>query len=131
MDTMARATEHRNADTLRSVYRDLARIGEFVSDDVVLHNAIRDENGNELLVTGKPAVVNHELALIDATAGTLVMAVEHIHANDFFGAVFGKLLVGDDMAMPFCGLWRFVDGVIVEHWENAYDAPAFLARLSG
>ena len=128
---MVQLTEHPNVSTLRAVYRDLASIGEFVSDDVVLHNAVRDPAGNEVLVKGREKVVDHEVALIKATGGTLVMSVEHVYANDFFGAVFGRLLIGDDMAMPFCGLWRFTDGLITEHWENAYDANAFLTRLSG
>jgi len=121
--------EHTNVETLRAIYADLATIGEYVSDDMVLHNAIRDANGHEQIVHGKSNVVDHEVALIASTGGQLVMAVEHIHANDYFGAVFGKLVVGDQMSMPFCGLWRFVDGVAVEHWENAYDASVFTARV--
>jgi hypothetical protein len=128
---MVQPTGHPNVSTLQAIYRNLASIGEFVTDDVVLHDAVRDPSGNEVLVKGKEKVVEHEVALIGATAGTLVMSVEHTHANDFFGAVFGKLLIGDDMAMPFCGLWRFTDGMVAEHWENAYDADALVARLSG
>jgi hypothetical protein len=54
------------------------------------------------------------------------MDVEHIAANDFFGAVFGVLRASRGeatLAEPFCGLWRFRDGLITEHWENAYDPP--------
>ena len=35
------------------------------------------------------------------------------------------------MAMPFCGLWRFRNGQITEHWENAYDAAEFGRFLMG
>lgn len=128
---MTTAGENWNVVTLRWIYNDLATIGHFVSDDVVLHDGAGDESGNEVLIKGKENVVDHEMALIAATLGTLEMAVEHIHADDFFGAVSGKLRVGDFLAIPFCGLWRFVDGVVVEHWENAYDATALRALLSG
>jgi len=60
------------------------------------------------------------------------MDVQHITANDYFGAVLGVLrahLDGDNLAMPFCGLWRFRDGLIVEHWENGYDVSA-MTRFS-
>lgn len=32
-----------------------------------------------------------------------------------------------DLAVPFCGVWRFQGGKLVEHWENAAD-PAELGR---
>ncbi|KAI0480759.1 hypothetical protein GGR56DRAFT_671844 [Xylariaceae sp. FL0804] len=28
-----------------------------------------------------------------------------------------------DLALPFCGVWRFVDGRAVEHWENGAAPP--------
>ncbi len=52
------------------------------------------------------------------------MNVEHIVANDSFGTVLGTLRgrFGETyFAQPFCGLWRFRDGRITEHWENIYD----------
>lgn len=73
------------------------------------------------------AVLAKELDLIRLTGNTLFMDVQDIIANDQFGAVLGILRVhlsSKEIAMPFCGLWRFRNGRIVEHWENAYDAPA-------
>lgn len=123
---------HTNAAVLRAIYTDLSRIGEFVDDDVVLHPADRELVGHDPVV-GRPAVEAHERDLIDATAGQLVMDVEHVVADDHFGAVLGVLRVsrGDgDIAMPFCGLWRFRDGRILEHWENAYDPAGLRAQLA-
>lgn len=120
---------HPNVEVLHAVYDDLARIGEFTDDDVVLHPADREETGR--LVVGKDAVTDWEVGLIGLTGGTLLMDVDDITANDYFGAVTGVLRAqpgGRDVSMPFCGLWRFRDGLIVEHWENAY-APAALAGL--
>ena len=78
--------------------------------------------------------LNHELALIRMTGNTLVMQVQQIVANDSFGAVLGALQVdkqGKRLEMPFCGLWRFRSGRIIEHWGNAYDISAFGQFLLG
>jgi hypothetical protein len=74
----------------------------------------------------------HERALIALTNDTLVMDVEHITATDYFGAVLGVLRATSPkpIAMPFCGLWRFDNGRITEHWENAYSAAAFVRLLT-
>jgi hypothetical protein len=122
---------HPNASTLRAVYSDLARMGEYVADHIVLHKALRDTDAGNGVCVGREAVVAHELALIDMTGGTIMMDVQHIVANDYFGAVLGILRSAKQaIAMPFCGLWRFEDGRIVEHWENAYDAGALEAALT-
>jgi pyridoxine 4-dehydrogenase len=114
---------HPNVDILRAVYADLTCLGDYASDDVVLHGATGGDH------VGKQAVVAKERELIHLTGNTLLMDVQHITANDYFGAVLGILrahLDGDSLAMPFCGLWRFRDGVIVEHWENGYDASVMV-----
>jgi len=68
----------------------------------------------------------HEDALFAATEGTLVMDVDSISANEHFGAVMGTLRANKkgkgEVAVPFCGVWRFQGGKAVEHWENAVDA---------
>lgn len=119
---------HPHETILGTIYGDLGRIGEFAGEDMILHTA---DGG---LVLGRQPVVEHELRLIDSTNGTLHMDVHHIVANDHFGAVLGQLracLHDREMAMPFCGLWRFEAGRIVEHWENAYDSAALGAFLAG
>jgi predicted SnoaL-like aldol condensation-catalyzing enzyme len=104
---------------------------DYISDDVVLHRASRTLDDPHPCV-GKDAVMAHERALLDLADGTLVMEVEHIVANDHFGAVLGVLRIRrpQESAMPFCGLWRFVDGRIVEHWENAYDPAVLMNALA-
>lgn len=127
---MSRQARHPNARLLAIVYADLSRIADHVTDDVVLHPA----DPGKADVVGKEAVAEHELALIGLTGDTLAMAVEHIAANDHFGAVLGVLRAqrgGHSVAMPFCGLWRFTGGVIAEHWENAYDPAALNRFLEG
>jgi ketosteroid isomerase-like protein len=130
--TTAGSVRHPNVETLRAVYADLARIGEHTSADVVLHAAERGPA--DIRYVGRRAVVAKEEELIRLTGGTLVMDVDQIIANDHFGAVLGVLRAhrdGDTVAEPFCGLWRFRDGLIVEHWENAYELAGltrFLAR---
>lgn len=125
--------EHPNVAVLRAIYADLTRISEYVADDVVLHAAERDIPGAVPIHTGVQAVLDKEMDLVRRTAGTLVMEVDFIAANDYFGAVSGYLracLDGESTAMPFCGLWRFRAGRIVEHWENAYSAVEFAEFLA-
>jgi ketosteroid isomerase-like protein len=125
--------EHPNVTALRAIYADLTTISEYLDDDVVLHAAERDIPGAVRIYTGAPAVLDKEIDLIRRTANTLVMDVDFIAANDYFGAVAGYLranLDGESIAMPFCGLWRFRNGRIVEHWENAYAAAKFAEFFS-
>jgi ketosteroid isomerase-like protein len=129
--TAASPGPHPNVETLRAVYTDLARIGEYTSDDVVLHAAERGPT--DIRYVGRRAVVAKEKELIWLTDNTLVMDVGQIVADDHFGAVLGVLRAhrdGDAVAVPFCGLWRFRDGLIVEHWENAYDLAGLTRFLS-
>lgn len=113
---------------LRLIYSDLTRMIDFTSEDVVLHQA--DRKLGTPPVTGRQAVHEHELTLIALTGNTLLMDVENIIANDHFGAVMGVLRATSPktIAMPFCGLWRFASGRILEHWENAY-SPDQLAGM--
>jgi hypothetical protein len=133
---MNTAATHPNVRTLRAIYADLTRLGEYAADDMVLHAAEREVSSDVTAgrIVGKEAAVAKERELIRLTGGTLVMDVEHIAANDHFGAVFGVLRAHRGratLAIPFCGVWRFRDGLITEHWENAYDVSAVQAFLSG
>ena len=133
---MTNNANHPNVRTLRAVYADLTRLGEFAADDMVLHSAKREVCGDPAVarIVGKKAAVAKERDLIRLTGGTLVMDVEHIVANDHFGTVVGVLRAhrgGATLAVPFCGVWRFRDGLITEHWENAYDLSAFATFLAG
>lgn len=118
---------HPNIEILRTIYADLTCIAKYADEDIVLHTADRDIPGGAKRVVGKEAVLAKELDLIRMTENTLVMDVQDIIANDQFGAVLGVLraqLNHREVAMPFCGLWRFRNGSIIEHWENAYDAAS-------
>jgi len=118
------STPHPNIATLRSIYDDLRRIERHADEDMVLHTAQRRAAGDSGIVYGKKAVVEKMNALIRQSGRTLTMSVNNIVANDYFGAVLGSIRArcGDrEIDMPFCGLWRFRDGCILEHWENAYD----------
>lgn len=125
---------HPNIDTLRAIYSDLRCIDRYAAPDIVLHTADRGASGGPAQVCGREAVKAKELELIRLSGDSLVMDVHSIVANDYFGAVLGVLRAraGDrTIGMPFCGLWRFRDGLVVEHWENAYDAQALGSFLTG
>ncbi|MEV0090225.1 nuclear transport factor 2 family protein [Streptomyces sp. NPDC050738] len=122
---------HPNVLLLRSLYEDLTTIAEYATDDMVLHPAIQRACPGTPDIVGRQAALQWERNLIQNSAGTLVMDVEHITANDHFGTVLGTLVArfgGQDFADSFCGLWRFEGGRITEHWENNHD-PARLAAL--
>jgi hypothetical protein len=110
----------RNCETLRYLYQDFDRLAETAAADIVLHPAGRTSAADDL--HGLPEALAHERSLLATTGGTLVMDVQHITATDHFGAVLGTIRAHGPatVAMPFCGLWRFADGKLVEHWENPY-----------
>lgn len=119
-------TPHPNVETLRAIYADFSRLAEYASDDVVLH-----AHGSRGLMAGdyfgKRAVLSKEMELYRRSGGSLEMTADHIVANDHFGAVLGRLKAnrdGQEFVGEVCGLWRFRDGVVVEHWENCADWPA-------
>ncbi|WP_327358439.1 nuclear transport factor 2 family protein [Streptomyces sp. NBC_01304] len=107
---------HPNALTLAAVYADLTGIEPFLDPDVVLHRV----DGHTL--TGIKAVVTHEKALMRLSKNTMRITVDHLTAGKHFGTMTGTLTADlpDRINVPVCGLWRFRDGLIVEHWENAY-----------
>ncbi|PTR34515.1 putative SnoaL-like aldol condensation-catalyzing enzyme [Luteibacter sp. OK325] len=127
------STLHPNIATLRSIYEDLRRIERHADEDMVLHTAQR-QAGDPGRIYGKAAVVEKMQALLRESGRTLTMRVDSIVANDYFGAVLGSIRArrgGSEIGMPFCGLWRFRDGCILEHWENSYDIAELDAFMRG
>lgn len=127
-----------NASLLRYLYKDLTRLSQVAADDIVLHTAGRDFTPGAQPFRGIAAAQAHEERLVAATGDTLIMEVESITANRYFGTVLGNLRAGPDQAtnrdkicVPFCGVWRFCDGSAVEHWENAIDAVKLKDWLEG
>lgn len=128
------STLHPNIATLRSIYEDLTRIEHHADEDMVLHTAQRHGGADPGRIDGRAAVVEKMHALIRESGQTLSMSVESIVANDYFGAVLGSIRVrhgSREIGMPFCGLWRFRDGCILDHWENAYDIAQLDAFMRG
>lgn len=123
---MAEPTPHPNVELLRTIYQDFSLLAKFASDDIVLHaGGTRGIMAGDYV--GKQAVLAKEFELYQRAGGSLVMRADHIVANDHFGAVLGKLVANRDGEVfegEICGLWRFADGVIVEHWENCADWTA-------
>ncbi|MEV6258615.1 nuclear transport factor 2 family protein [Nocardia sp. NPDC051929] len=120
---------HPNVDVLQEIYTDATSLRHRAADDIVLHPADRSLDP----VVGMEAVIDHVETFNRLTGYTRVMDVQDIVANDHFGAVLGVLratINTHDIAMPFCGLWRFHGGRIIEHWENPYDAGAIGRALA-
>lgn len=117
------------ASLLRYVYADLTRISQIARPDIVLHTADRSLCcPAKEPIRGVEAAQTYEEHLAAATGGTMVMNIQNISANEHFGTVLGTLQAGSTgrtISMPFCGVWRFVDGRAVEHWENAFEPARF------
>jgi ketosteroid isomerase-like protein len=125
---------HPNAEALREIYADLTSIGDYCAEDVVLHPATRSVDPAAVDVIGREAVQQWEIDLVASTADTIAMDVQTIVANDHFGTVLGTLSAAfgaSRFAQSFCGLWRFRDGLIVEHWENIYDPASLHSVIAG
>lgn len=117
---------HPHVEMLRAIYANFSLLAEFARDDIVLHAA-----GSRDIMTGdyvgKQAVLAKEMELYRRSGGSLVLTEDDIVANDYFGVVLGRLAANRDghrFESQVCGLWRFQDGLIVEHWENCWDWPA-------
>lgn len=112
---------------LKYLYQDVRHFAQIASDDIILHAVDRDlSTPPRPPVRGIVAVQAHVEALVAATGGTLFMDVSSITANDDFGVALGTLRASregaEDLAIPVCGVWKFKDGLAIEHWENAHDA---------
>lgn len=112
---------------LKYLYQDVRHFDQIASDDIILHAVDRDlSTPPRPPVRGIVAVQAHVEALVAATGGTLAMDVSSITANDHFGVALGTLRASregaEDLVIPVCGVWKFKDGLAIEHWENAHDA---------
>ncbi|RJQ66985.1 nuclear transport factor 2 family protein [Pseudonocardiaceae bacterium YIM PH 21723] len=118
-------------EMLREIYADLSRMASYLHEDAVLHPAGHATDPQPR--RGRDVVIAHVQAFVRATEDTLVMDAEEIIANDYFGAVLGTIRATRPTAisMPFCGVWRFSQGLIVEHWENPHDVTLIARALSG
>ena len=133
MTTIQTTTQGRlfpdNQALLQHLYADVTRISQVSTNDIILHTADRDlSSPPRPPLRGKTAAQTHEDALVALTQGTLVMDVQTIVANEHFGTAMGILRARKegrgDLAIPFCGVWRFEKGLAAEHWENAVNARA-------
>ncbi|ATL25619.1 hypothetical protein [Streptomyces formicae] len=123
------ASQNRNAATLRAVYADLRTIGRYCAPTIVVHPAhhTRCDTGTLL---GLDAATAHEQALFNLTNNTVVMELEYVAANDYYGVAIGLMHAEESIPVqvPFCGVWRFDgQGRLIEHWEYDTDPTAFAA----
>lgn len=115
---------------LRWLYADLTRISQVATSNIILHRV--HDHGHPL--HGAAAAQAHEEGLVAAAGGTLVMDVDRVSANKHFGSVMGTLRAQSrhrgvpDLAVPFCGVWRFEKGRLAEHWENVSVNPVKVAQ---
>jgi hypothetical protein len=119
-------SSHPNAQLLRAIYADFSLLDKYASDDIVLHaGGTRGIMAGDYV--GKQAVLAKEAELYRRSGASLAVVADHIVANDHFGALLGRFTAnrdGERFESEICGLWRFEDGLVVEHWENCADWAA-------
>jgi hypothetical protein len=127
------ATTHPHVAIIRRLYTDLRTIGDVAHKGIALH-----PGSSGLLdvgtLYGVEAVTDHMKALYRLSHGTLRIDLDAVIANDCFTTAVGTLEITapDPKTVPFCGVWRFEDGLIVEHWEhdwNPHDLADVTERL--
>ncbi|KAI1740090.1 hypothetical protein F4680DRAFT_419647 [Xylaria scruposa] len=118
MTTTNRRRFSDNTDLLRWFYKDITRLSQVSSPYMSLRVADR----NSTVLRGIKEAQARMEALKEATGGTLFMDIERVSANRKFGVAFGIMRARSpglqDLAIRFCGVWRFVDGIVVEHSES-------------
>ncbi|KAI1277413.1 hypothetical protein F5Y07DRAFT_85528 [Xylaria sp. FL0933] len=103
---------------LHYLYADYRRLSEVVSPDIVLHPF----DTRRTSLHGVAEAQAHKDALVAATDGTLRTDVESVAVSGNYAVVAGTMRAQkaglENLEIGFCGLWRFEDGVPVEHWEE-------------
>lgn len=123
---MNASTEHPNAALLRRAYTDFDYMFENCSEDIVVHPQGTTGMGKGDVV-GKANFIRRAEEMKRLSGDSLSEPVELVIANDHFGASFARFQVqrgSDELDVPICGIWRFSDGLLVEHWELCADWPA-------
>lgn len=105
----------------------------FIAEDYVNHNP-RVDDGREanraLWTTWFAAFPDTEVTLDDVLVDGDRVAGRFTYRATFRGAFMGLPPTGRPVVMHSIDIWRVVDGMAVEHWDQL-DSDAFFAQLTG
>lgn len=131
-------SQHRPA-TVAHAFADLMNghdpdaVDGFVAEDYVNHNAWTDDGreANRALWTGWfAAFPDTEVTLEDVLVDGDRVAGRFTYRATFQGPFMGLPPTGRPVVMHSIDIWRVVDGMAVEHWDQL-DTDRFLAQLTG
>ena len=108
-------------------------VDRFVAEDYVNHNAYVDdgrEANRAFWAQWFAAFPDTEVSLDDVLVDGDRVAGRFTYQATFQGPFMGMPPTGRPVVMHSIDIWRVVDGMAVEHWDQL-DGQAFFAQLSG
>ena len=136
---MSTSTTQRRIQTVAHAFADLMNghdpdaVDSFVAEDYVNHNAYV-ENGREanraFWTRGSRRFPDTEVSLDDVLVDGDRVAGRFTYRATFQGPFMGLPPTGRPVVMHSIDIWRVVDGMAVEHWDQL-DGQAFFAQLAG
>ena len=120
-------SEHPNATLVRKLYDaladgDITTFLDLIDDDAVFH-----VGGDSIVAgehSGKDAIVELGLRVVEETAGTYRMDLRSVLANDSYAVTLHHWTAerrGQRIEMDNFNVYRFDNGVVVERWEFIED----------
>jgi predicted ester cyclase len=136
---MSTNTTHHRTETAAHAFADLMNghdpnaVDSFIAEDYVNHNAYV-EDGREanraFWTSWFSAFPDTEVTLDDVLVDGDRVAGRFTYRATFQGAFMGLPPTGRPVVMHSIDIWRVVDGMAVEHWDQL-DGQAFFAQLTG
>ena len=136
---MNTSTTHRRFATVAHAFADLMNghdpdaVDGFVADDYINHNAFVDDGREANRAFWRlwfAAFPDTEVSLDDVLVDGDRVAGRFTYEATFQGSFMGMPPTGRRVVMHSIDIWRVVDGMAVEHWDQL-DGQAFFAQLSG
>ncbi|MGW0567290.1 ester cyclase [Streptomyces tauricus] len=137
--TTQRSTERGPAETVAHAFANLMNghdpdaVDGFVAEDYVNHNAHVDdgrEANRAFWTQWFAAFPDTEVTLDDVLVDGDRVAGRFTYRATFRGQFMGLPPTGRPVVMHSIDIWRVVDGMAVEHWDQL-DEQAFFAQLTG
>lgn len=136
---MSTSTTQHRAETVAHAFADLMNghdpdaVDSFITEDYVNHNYFV-EDGREanraFWTTWFAAFPDTEVTLDDVLVDGDRVAGRFTYWATFQGPFMGLEPTGRPVQMHSIDIWRVVDGMAVEHWDQL-DGQAFFAQLTG
>jgi predicted ester cyclase len=136
---MSTSTPQHRTETVAHAFADLMNghdpdtVDSFITEDYINHNSFV-EDGREanraFWTVWFAAFPDTEVTLDDVLVDGDRVAGRFTYRATFRGPFMGLQPTGRPVAMHSIDIWRVVDGMAVEHWDQL-DGQVFFAQLTG